>query len=185
MVRLYLDVETTGLDPKAAHVIEIGAVVFKDEAEVGSFSTLINPGEEALRQASADALAVNGITPEMLTGAPAPKDAGKAFLSFLERHPDSTFHAYNNEFDSGFLAQAPWNVPQNRWGECVMLAAKKIMKMGRWPKLGHAAKVFGVAYTDAHRALGDARTAALVHKEILTRREDDSSELRYILDSGY
>lgn len=184
MVKLYLDVETTGLDPKVAHVIEVGAVVFKDEVEIDSFSTLANPGEEALRQASQSAMAISGITAEMLSGAPSLDDAAKALLSFLERHPDALFHAYNNEFDAGFLAQAPWNVPSSRWGECVMLAAKKITKTARWPKLGHAAKFFGVVYMDAHRALGDARTAARVHREILSWREEETSESRYIMDSG-
>jgi DNA polymerase III epsilon subunit-like protein len=182
---LYLDVETTGLDPKVAHIIEVGAVVFNGEVEVDSFSTLANPGGEALRQASPGAMSVNRITAEMLAGAPSLEDAAKALLVFLERHPEAVFHAYNNKFDAGFLAQAQWNVPSARWGECVMLAAKKIMKMAWWPRLGQAAQFFGVAYVDAHRALGDARTAALVHKEIVSRREEDTSEAHYLLDSGY
>ena len=39
-----LDLETTGLDPQRDAIIEIGAVKFRGDEVLDTFSTLINPG---------------------------------------------------------------------------------------------------------------------------------------------
>ena len=39
-----LDLETTGLDPLADRVVEVGAVVFKGDAIIDTFETLVDPG---------------------------------------------------------------------------------------------------------------------------------------------
>ena len=62
-----LDVETTGLSPTYSHrVCEIACLRVRDGVELDRFESLIDPQ----RLISPGALWVNGITPEMLRGAP-------------------------------------------------------------------------------------------------------------------
>lgn len=184
MYRIFLDVETTGLKSYNSHVIEASAVVvdpgFK---EVDRFHSLANPGEEALAQASPEAFEVNQIALDEVRKAPTIIDVAANLRKFLERFPQTQYHAYNNDFDLWFLARSPWSIASRNWGECIMLATQKIMEEAgtlkkfpdgnpKWPSLQEAAKFFGIPMEQTHRALDDARMAALIYREILRRREE-------------
>lgn len=200
MYRVITDVETTGKRSYNAHIVEAGAVVLDVESqEISSFHTLANPGEEALRVASPEALAVNRISLEEIRKAPPSEEAARNFEKFLSDFKDPTIQAFNNDFDLWFLARKPWLVPAKQWGECVMRAAMEIMNdadalqrfpsgQAKWPKLEEAARFFRVPYQNGHRALDDARTAAEVWVHIVRRRAENElfqDEARMVIENGF
>jgi len=196
------DIETTGRRTYNSQIVEVAAVVLDERfAEVERWGTLVNPGPEALALAQPKAMEVNGLTAEALRDAPSTKDAAAAFQALMARHPGATVHAFNNEFDSWFLAREPWNLPLERWGECIMLAAMEVMEEAnalglrfngkpKFPNLREAVAFFGLSSETTHRAIGDARAAADVMIEILRRRrsrpsdDDIMREPRYIMGEG-
>src|SRR5262245_45409518 len=64
-----VDVETTGIDPKAADLVEIAAVKVKDGAISDRWSTLVNPGRPIVGHQ------LHGLTDSDVQGAPSPADA--------------------------------------------------------------------------------------------------------------
>jgi len=93
-----VDVETTGLSPRAGHrVIEIGAVALEEGRIVGEFATLIDAGVPVPYAVQA----IHGITDEMLAGQPTPEQALPLFDAFIR---ESTLVAHNAPFDLRFLS---------------------------------------------------------------------------------
>jgi DNA polymerase III epsilon subunit-like protein len=196
------DIETTGRRTYNSRIVEVAAVVLDENfAEIERWGTLVNPGPESMALAQPKAMEVNGLTADDIKDAPSTETAAKGFLELLSRHPEATIHAFNNEFDSWFLARGPWNVPLKRWGECIMRAAMDIMEdagvlelryngQTKFPNLREAIAFFKVKSEASHRATGDARAAADVFVEILKQRRscpDDTEieqESRYILGEG-
>lgn len=97
-----VDIETTGLSPEWNDIIEIGAIRYKDGAEVNRFSSLVQPPayddgcfvDEFITK-------LTGITNEMLAKAPKTKKVIKDFASYLES--DDILIGYNTNFDINFL----------------------------------------------------------------------------------
>ena len=81
-----LDTETTGLNvDQGDRLIEIGVVEYDGMSATGrTYHTYVNPGD---RQVQAGAIAVHGITNEMLKDAPAFADIADDFLDFIGDHP--------------------------------------------------------------------------------------------------
>jgi len=185
MRRITLDTETTGFDPNVAGIIEVGGVVFEDGAEVAQFSELCRPHESCLVGPKVDeALAFSGITREQLLKATPSAVVSQRLGEWLQRWIDGEkLHAYNVQFEDRFLSREPWMICSDAWGECIMLAASQMIgEAGGLPLfkgggcgcvgLADAAAFFGVMRCGEHRALHDARTAALVYEEILKRRRN-------------
>lgn len=95
------DIETTGLHPDSDQICEIAAIGVKDGLPQGTFSTLVAI-EGAMPEAAGR---VNGITDDMLKGAPAIGDALDAFLDFIG--DDAVLAGHNIvSFDIPFVANA-------------------------------------------------------------------------------
>ena len=79
-----LDTETTGLDPRSARIVQIGAVALAGaEAGGDEFDTLVNPGVPI----PASATAIHKIENGDLGDAPGPSDALEALLRFVDGRP--------------------------------------------------------------------------------------------------
>lgn len=106
------DIETTGLHPDSDQICEIAAIGVKDGLPQGLFSTLVAI-EGSMPEAAGR---VNGITDDMLKGAPAIGDALDAFLDFIgERWRWSAIGAYPTldmavAVGEGFLSVKPYRV---------------------------------------------------------------------------
>lgn len=171
--RVYVDVETSGISRTAgAVIVEVAAVVREDGVELAYCTSLCNPGREALELPEArEALAVNRIPVDEILAAPPIPDVAQSLAEFLEINAkDAMLHAFNRSFDSKFLEIEPWGIRKERWGECVMMAARSSMGVCRFPSLDQARAHFAITNPDQHRALGDARTAGLLHEAILRFR---------------
>ncbi len=194
-MRVYVDVETTGLVAGIHRAVEVGAVAFHGGVEVGSFETLANPGDVYLASAQEEAMNIHGISLEEIRRGPSEVQAAAQFRRFVEDH-EGPLHAFGLGFDRQFLCLEPWKVGWPAWEECVQQAATEVMgaagvlkKHGsgwRWARLEAAMKFFDVPPSTRHRALPDARACALVHQEILNRRHDMelADESRNLIDGG-
>lgn len=162
---LYLDTETTGTGPNA-EVIEIG-VIDDDEREL--FSSLVRP-RGTIDPAAAR---VHGITPEMLTEAPAWADIWPAAQAVLE---GQRVGIYNADFDLRLMKQSHarawlrWTLPEDNFF-CLMKLYARFFgdwdpRRGsyRWQSLEMAGRQCNLSLPNAHRAVDDCRlTRALLH----------------------
>jgi len=154
------DVETTGLSAADGHrVCEVALLRFLRGAVIDSFVSLVNP----LRPIDPGASAVNGITDDMVAGAPTFADLLPRILDFLSDDP-IVFH--NAPFDLSFLrsearlAGGAW--PRNRVIDTLPLARRT----GRFRSnsLPNICMELGIG-SGFHRAEADAWAAGklLVH----------------------
>ena len=98
MRQIFLDTETTGLDPNQGHrIIEIAAVEMSNrQLTKNHYHTYLNPGRD-IDQAAQE---VHGITYEFLKNKPLFKDIALEFINFIK---DSEVIIHNAPFDIGFL----------------------------------------------------------------------------------
>jgi CBS domain-containing protein len=167
-----VDTETTGLDPRAARIIELAAVridrghIVKDE----TFSCLVNPGisvpEESRR--------IHGIETADLADATSFSEAGQSFSAFTGQR---LVIGYAVGFDLAMLerefgrAGLPWAAP--RALDLRQLARLAMPELAEQSLEGLAAKL-GIAVTNRHRALPDAKLAARIYLQLvpLLRKRD-------------
>lgn len=107
---LWLDLETTGLDPMKHGVTEIAAVLEEDGKEVDSFQEYVcpTPGLEFTDKA----LQITRFTMEDVVGFPAEREVMRRFIPWLRQYvnPYDRNHklilaGFNVDFDAGFLAR--------------------------------------------------------------------------------
>jgi len=98
MRQIFLDTETTGLDPNQGHrVIEIAAIEFNNrQATSNRFHFYVNPQ----REIDAAAQEVHGITLDFLNDKPLFVDIAADFIAFIN---GSELVIHNAPFDVGFL----------------------------------------------------------------------------------
>ncbi|HEY1621574.1 MAG TPA: exonuclease domain-containing protein [Streptosporangiaceae bacterium] len=150
-----VDVETTGLLPREATIIEIGAVRLAGTRVTGEFFSLVNPGVPV----PPDISELTGITDELVRPAPAAAGALAAFLAFAE---GAVLVAHHAPFDLAFLSGGslacglPW--PAATVLDTAVLA-RLVLDGEQVPdcKLATLAGYFGAATHPCHRALADAR----------------------------
>ena len=106
---VFLDFETTGLDPVTCEPIEVAAVVTNNAfEELDAFSALIQPGREPyLWEPAARAMHdASGLTTACIERGVPREFVGRALISFLSRHhAASVLHLAGNSvhFDRSFL----------------------------------------------------------------------------------
>ncbi len=149
-----LDFETTGLYPERDSIIEFGAVRFKGRGLLGTFEALVTPATEY----TPEAMAISGISAEMLLGKPAIDAVMPDFVSFLG---DAVLVAHNAPFDIGFLRATcqRLTIPAlgNRIVDTQTLAQKALPRQKSY-SLQNLAAGLGIEAGNAHRALDDAQT---------------------------
>lgn len=98
MRQIFLDTETTGLDPRSGHrIVEIAAVEMCNRQLTGRhFHYYLNPE----RESDASALQIHGLTREFLQDKQKFREICEAFLEFIE---SAELLIHNAPFDVGFL----------------------------------------------------------------------------------
>jgi DNA polymerase-3 subunit epsilon len=96
--RIFLDTETTGLDPRQGHrVIEVGCIEMLDRRQTGEkLHFYLNPQ----RAVDPGALEVHGLSDDFLADKPTFSDKIHELLPFIK---DAEIIAHNASFDVGFL----------------------------------------------------------------------------------
>lgn len=162
---IFLDTETTGFAPQDV-VIEVGVV---DVSGATLYETLIKPSIPIPE----DAIAIHGITEEMVANAPSWKEVWADLQSVL----DGRFiGAYNADFDLRMLKQTherywlDWPLDDKLFFCMMKLYSAfygQLSQRGngfRFHKLEAAGAVCGIPLPNCHRAADDAKlTAALLN----------------------
>lgn len=162
-----VDVETTGLQPEQADLIEIGAVRLRSDQVMGEFFTLIRPPGPVPDTITE----LTGISDAMVGGAPPAATALRAFLAFAR---DAVLVAHHAAFDIAFLTRGcaaaglPW--PPAAVLDTAVLA-RLLLSHEQVPdcKLATLAAYFGTRTEPCHRALADAQATAEVLAGLLRR----------------
>jgi DNA polymerase-3 subunit alpha (Gram-positive type) len=175
------DIETTGLNPKRDHIIEIGAVKISNRKIVDSFSTFVHTDKKL----PARIIDLTSITDDMLEGQPEIGEALPAFLNFAK---NSVLVAHNAKFDVSFIREKAREL-DIRDIEISSLdtleLSKALIKDVKNYKLSTLTKKLGIELLKHHRAVDDANAAARLFLILLNKLEEreisDISRLNDIL----
>lgn len=149
-----LDLETTGLDPNLDSIIEIGAVRMQDGKITAEFSTLVNPGGPI----PATVTYLTGIHTEDVIGAPTILAVLPEIQKFVG---DVPIIAHNISFDLGFFRRHGI-LQSNPRIDTYELASVLLPRAARY-NLNSLTHELHIELEHAHRALDDARAAALLY----------------------
>lgn len=157
---VFLDLETTGLDPACDKIIEIAALKVTASGERAIFEELLNPG----LRITPFITGLTGITPEMLEQAPSFGEIKTQFLDFIG---DNTIVAHNASFDISFVEAALGYKPDN-----TVLDSLELGKL-LWPQLNSyalrsLARTLEVTIETSHRALPDV----LILEQVFLRMQE-------------
>lgn len=176
-----VDVETTGLNPKTDKLIEVGAVKVRNGQLAGSFESFLSPG----RKLDPMITQLTGITDGMLSEAPLPEEVMPKLLDFIG---SDILLGHSLMFDFAFIKRAAANagllkpgkrsgnrqINRNTAGQYDLEAVRGIdtLKLSRqlMPELESRSLPFLCRHFEilhnAHRALEDARAAALLYQRL-------------------
>lgn len=181
---IVVDTETTGLlsDPDASPW-EVAAVLLDVQGnEIDQIEIVGRP--PIWREDMRRIVALGGMDPDDLLSRSLIRDGALDVSDWIGANiaKGANVTAFNVAFDRPMLIRAMIAPPKEYWAPCIMERVKPIMgeagalpwfdKYNDWkmPKLSEAAAFFNVPQQEpAHRALADARTAALIAVELVKR----------------
>ncbi len=156
-----LDLETTGCEAGRSKITEIGAVKLRGGECLGTFQTLVDPGQGIPPEITY----LTGITEAMVQAAPPVEAVLPTFLEFLG---DAVIVGHNVRFDLRFLAASLRETERpgltNRWVDTCALARRLVADEVPNCKLSTLAAHLRVSHKPTHRALDDAlATGEVLH----------------------
>ena len=154
-----VDLETTGGSPSESAITEIGAVTYRGGERIGTFHTLVDPGQKIPHAVTA----LTGIDATSVAGEPAIEAVLPTLVEFLR---GAVFVAHNARFDFAFLNVALERLsyePLPAPPVCTARLARRIV----WPdvpnvRLETLAQYFSTSVRPTHRAFDDAQACAEV-----------------------
>lgn len=151
-----VDLETTGADPRADRITEIGIVLIDAGVVVEEYCTLVDPG----RTIPPGIETLTGITQAMVDGAPSFDDIA---LDVAARLNGRTLVAHNARFDYAFLRNEfrRAGLPLRSDVLCTVRLSRRLFPEQPRHNLDTLIARFGLVCDARHRALPDAR---LVHQ---------------------
>ncbi len=149
MSRIYvaLDLETTGLNPDRDVILEIGAVKFRHDQVLDTWSSLVNPQ----RRIPYKIVQLTGISQEEADRAPMFHSLIGPLMSFVKDYP---IVGHNVSFDLSFLNRRGLFL-NNPSIDTFELASSLVPHATRY-SLGRLADALGISFPSRHRALDDA-----------------------------
>lgn len=168
-----IDIETTGLGPEKAKIIEIGAVKYVDGEQREVFSTLICPQTAGIPERITE---LTGITDEMVKDAPCETEAMRSLLRFLEG--ETVLLGHNIPFDFSFLKVAAGRLhePFAYDGLDTLVMARLCHPELPSKTLTAMCELYGIRNEHAHRAYEDACAAAQLYGRMKERFEGEKKE---------
>jgi len=162
------DLETTGLHPVGAQIVEIGAVRFRGDGTVlDQFQQLVDPRCEI----PARVAEIHGITDQMVVGQPRIDDVLPRFARFLGDAP-VVLMAHNARIDVGFLS-----IGFSRLGHpspvhpvidtCALARRRLSLRNYKLDTIGRRLRLID---TEKHRALEDAALLKDVFVHLIGKR---------------
>ena len=185
---IYIDTETTGLDPVENGLVEIACIVEVNGKVKDRLELLICPHTYSNKDVliSEEALEINGRTHEELATFPNSNKQFKRFIQFLNKHIDRfdktdklKVSGYNVGFDIGFIKAWFDDNGHTFYGSYfshkdldVFALVKHLTFAGlidtEDEKLGTICKHFGIKH-NPHEAMSDIKATRKLHKLLLKR----------------
>lgn len=164
---IFVDVETTGINPTEDRIIELGIIFYDKEGKREAKNYLLNPGTVVTNSD------IHGITNDLLKDAPTFAEIANELVTYF--NGANIFCAYNFRFDFSFL-QAEFNrvgIDLNT-EKYVFIDPFEIYKKYVPHTLAGAYKYYtGQVLENAHRALDDIKAT----EEILRKQQSMYSDL--------
>ena len=159
----FVDVETTGLSPRAARVCEVAAISFRGVDRGGMLAELVNPGMPIPAEVSK----IHGITDAMVKDSPSFGGVAPRLLAMLE---NSVVVAHNAEFDLGFLKaecdRVGLRFPKLHVVDTLLIARKGWKFQSN--RLGKIAEELNISNGGWHRALADVEMTRKIFDHFIT-----------------
>lgn len=152
------DIETTGLNPSNAEIIEIGALKVRDGKVIQTFSEFIRP----MNGVPKNITALTGIKDTMVQDA-APVDIViRRFIDFVE---EDILIGHNIMFDYSFIKTAAnrEHLHFEKKGIDTLELCRKLHKELESKSLESMCKHYNIINRHAHRAYDDAKATALLY----------------------
>jgi DNA polymerase III epsilon subunit family exonuclease len=165
-----LDFETTGINPVADGIVEIGLIRFTLGEVLETYSTFVNPG----RDMPEAVIKIHGITGDMVKGAPPIADLLDSLAGFIG---DSPLVIQNPRFDLSFMEvafkQSTRDVPAFRAYDTVTIARQTFANLPNY-RLQTLCESLGVEIR-YHRALSDALGCMEVFRRAVAFHDHEGS----------
>lgn len=155
-----LDLETTGLDPSRDTIIEVGAIKFNNQRELGSFSSLINPGRPIPHKVTQ----LTRITDRDVLTAPPFSAVREKLIGFVDR---AIVIGHSVDLDLAFLGRQNC-LNRNASIDTFKLATILMPHESRY-SLGKLMDSLGISFRNRHRALDDARASMELFRALQER----------------
>ncbi len=157
-----VDLETTGMRPAEAEIIEIGAVRVEEREITDTWGKLIRP----TRGVPPEIERLTGISNEMVADAPPLPAVLPDFLDFLG---ETIFVAHNVGFDWNFVQRNVEEILRKKLRNARICTVKMSRKLLGLPnhRLPTVAAHFGFEQTSHHRAWEDAEITARIFLRLL------------------
>ena len=173
MKLLFLDIETTGLDPEKAELIELSAVRvspdFSENREI--FDELVAPENSEIPIFVQN---LTGISPELLRKKGKKLDEARAdFAKFVRS--DDIICGHNIGFDTGFLRHHGFDLPEKSLDTFPL--ANILLPDEKSFALEVLTKKYEIAHKNAHRALADVLANIELLKILFEKAREISPEL--------
>lgn len=171
-----IDLETSGLEPGSARVIEIAILQVNSKGEVHEeFATLINPGDGQVGPTF-----IHHITEEAVLTAPTFQEVAGDILKRLENRIIVAHHAaFEDKFLSAEFRRAGFRLPPLPALDTLWLA-RQVVDLPNY-KMQTVLQHYGVEEIDLHTALGDVRA---LNKILPTLLEKATSILYPTIHAG-
>jgi DNA polymerase-3 subunit alpha (Gram-positive type) len=158
------DLETTGLNPSANTIVEIGAVKVKNNEVCDSFSMLVNPCQYIPAYLSQKI----HITNTMVADKPKLNVVLPMFISFIE---DLPLVAHNAAFDMSFLLNgcSRMNIALDNPVIDTLTLSRRYLKECKRHNLAYLTDHFNISLKNAHRAYYDADATQKIFEIIKAR----------------
>ena len=172
---LLIDFEATGIDPKTARILEIGAQVVDNEFNVPETSLSILVHDDDYPDLTEEVMHVTKITPKMLHDAHVPRAAFQALGELVTQDIEFVI-AYNTSYDAVLFKEEVFRHnlslnPQMSWlltapWICAMADIETNYAFKSWKQM-HVALEYGVTVNpkELHRALADVELMRNILKE--------------------
>lgn len=162
-----VDIETTGLSPTYAEILEISAIRVRKNVSVATFSSLIKP------HAPIQPFITNltGISNETVKSAPSADVVLADFAEFLNK---DDIVGYNVNFDINFLYDSLLRthgiILTNSYVDVLRLARKLLVNLPNYRQTTVAAYL-NISVDGAHRALKDCEICKAVYDKLQEYRQ--------------
>lgn len=157
----FVDIESTGADPRVSQILEIGAIKYRDGVVLGRFESYVRANEvpEIIEE-------ITGITLEDVANAPSDREVLNEFREFLGQ---SIFVAHNVSFDYLYLDYYFWHlfgVGLYNQKLCTIELAKRSIASARYG-LDFLNEFLEIHTPSLHRAYADAYTCMKIFEKCL------------------